>query len=130
MVPSVPTEPGLRGEVRLVVGDGDTAVALRSGDVPVLGTPRLLALCEEASVVALQGRLDEGKTTVGMRVQLDHLAPTAVGGEVRAEAVLEKVEGPRLTFTLSAHDGRGLVGVGRVTRVIVNRERFLEKLED
>jgi predicted thioesterase len=130
MVPTVPTEPGLRGEVRLVVGEGDTAVAARSGDVPVLGTPRLLALCEEASVVALDGRLDDGKTTVGMRIQLDHLAPTAVGGEVRAEAVLEKVEGPRLTFTVSAHDGRGLVGVGRVTRVIVNRERFLEKLRD
>lgn len=129
MVPTVPTEPGLRGEVRLVVSDGDTAVAARSGDVPVLGTPRLLALCEEASVAALQGRLDEGKTTVGMRIQLDHLAPTAVGGEVRAEAVLEKVEGPRLTFTVSAHDGRGLVGVGRVTRVIVNRERFLDKLK-
>ena len=66
---------------------------------------------------------------MGMRVQLDHLAPTAVGVQVRAEAVLEKVEGARLTFTVSARDERGLVGVGRVTRVIVNRERFLEKLE-
>lgn len=128
IVPSVPTEPGLRGEVTLVVSAEDTAIAARSGDVPVLGTPRLVALVEEAAVAALEGELEEGRTTVGMRVQLDHLAPTAVGGEVRAEAVLEKVEGPRLTFTVSAHDGRGLVGVGRVTRVIVSRERFLDKL--
>jgi fluoroacetyl-CoA thioesterase len=63
-------------------------------------------------------------------VQLDHLAPTAVGGTVRADAVLEEIEGPRLTFKVSAHDDRGLIGVGRVTRVIVNRERFLEKVSD
>jgi len=113
-----------------VVGEVDTAIAARSGDVPVLATPRLLALVEEAAVAAVDGHLEPGRTTVGMRVQLDHLAPTAVGSEVRAEAVLEKVEGPRLTFTFSAHDGRGLVGVGRVTRVIVGRERFLEKLRD
>jgi predicted thioesterase len=124
----VSAEPGLRAEVSLHVGDADTAVAARSGDVPVLATPRLLALCEEATVTALAGHLDAGKTTVGMRVQLEHLAPTGVGGTVRAEAVLEEVEGPRLTFKVSAHDDRGLVGVGRVTRVIVNTERFLEKL--
>lgn len=124
----MPTEPGLRGEANLVVTDADTAVALRSGDVPVLATPRLLALCEEASVNALDGHLETTKTTVGMRVQIDHLAPTAVGDAVRAEAILEKVEGARLTFTVSAQDQRGLVGVGRVTRVIVGRDRFLEKL--
>ncbi len=129
MVPTVETEPGLRGEVTLVVGEADTAVSMRSGDVPALATPRLLALCEEATVAALDGKLEPGRTTVGMRVQLDHLAPTAVGVQVRAEAVLEKVEGAKLTFTVSARDERGLVGVGRVTRVIVSRERFLEKLE-
>ena len=127
---AVPTEPGLRAEITLVVTAADTAVAARSGDVPVLATPRLLALCEEATVAAVEGHLEAGKTTVGMRVQLDHLAPTAVGGTVRADAVLEEMEGPRLTFKVSAHDNRGLIGVGRVTRVIVSRERFLEKLAD
>jgi predicted thioesterase len=126
----VPAEPGLRAELTLVVSDGDTAVAARSGDVPVLATPRLLALCEEASVAAVEGHLEPGRTTVGMRVQLEHLAPTAVGGSVRAEAILEEVDGPRLTFKVSAHDKRGLVGVGRVTRVIVSTERFLEKLRE
>jgi predicted thioesterase len=126
----VPTEPGLRAEISLVVSGADTAIAARSGDVPVLATPRLLALFEEASVAAVEGQLEAGKTTVGMRAQLDHLAPTGLGGTVRAEAVLEEIEGPRLTFKVSAHDNRGLIGVGRVTRVIVNRERFLEKVSD
>jgi fluoroacetyl-CoA thioesterase len=116
--------------VTLVVADADTAISARSGDVPVLGTPRLLALCEEATVAAVDGHLEPGRTTVGMRVHLDHLAPTAVGGTVRAEAVLEEVDGARLTFKVSAHDKRGLVGVGRVTRVIVSTDRFLEKLRE
>jgi predicted thioesterase len=62
-----------------------------------------------------------------MRVQLDHLAPTAVGTKVQAEATLEKVEGRRLTFTVSAADERGLVAAGKVTRVVVDVDRFLEK---
>jgi predicted thioesterase len=64
---------------------------------------------------------------VGYRVQLDHLAPTAVGGTVRAEATLEAIEGRRLTFRVSVSDGHGLVAAGRITRVIVERARFLEK---
>jgi predicted thioesterase len=126
----VAPEPGLRAEVTLRVTHADTALAIRSGDVPVLATPRLLALCEEATVAAVAEALEDGKTTVGMRVQLDHVNPTPVGATVRAEAVLEKVEGPRLTFTISAHDDRGLIGIGRVTRVMVGREKFLQRLRD
>ncbi len=111
----------------LEVDAGDTAIAWRSGDVPVLATPRLIALCEEASVEALAGALPEGHTTVGMRVQIDHLAPTAVGHTVTAEATLEKVEGRRLTFTVSAADDRGLVAAGKVTRVMVEVDHFLAK---
>jgi fluoroacetyl-CoA thioesterase len=111
----------------MVVTEADTAIALRSGDVAVLGTPRLLALAEEASMLAVAGRLEPGTTTVGMRVQLDHLQPTKVGTSVVAEATLERCEGRRLTFTVSVTDTRGLVAVGRVTRVVVDVERFLEK---
>jgi predicted thioesterase len=107
--------------------DADTAIALGSGEVPVLGTPRVVALVEEASVKALDGNLDPGTTSVGMRIQLDHVAPTAVGHKVRAEATLERVEGRRLTFAVSMRDERGLVAVGKVTRVLVDVERFLEK---
>jgi predicted thioesterase len=117
----------LAASVAIDVEDGDTAVALRSGEVPVLATPRLIALCEEASLRAIAGQVPEGHTTVGMRVQLDHLAPTAVGTRVTAEARLEKIEGRRLTFSVSASDERGLIAAGKVTRVVVDVEKFLDK---
>jgi len=119
--------PGLTATTTMTVSDADTAVAFRSGDVPVLATPRVVSLAEEASVQAVAGALGEGQTTVGYRVQLDHLAPTAVGGRVDAEATLETVESRRLTFRVSVNDGRGLVAAGRITRVVVERSRFLEK---
>jgi predicted thioesterase len=125
----VNVEVGLRGDASLVVAEADTAVALRSGSVAVLGTPRLVALFEEATVVALFGRIDAGHTTVGMRIQIDHLQPTAVGGKIFAEAVLERIEGRRLTFTVSASDERGLVAAGKVTRVVVDVAKFLTKAE-
>ncbi|QQS24111.1 MAG: thioesterase [Actinomycetota bacterium] len=124
----MPLEVGLRGEARLVVTEADTALALGSGKVPVLGTPRVVALAEEATCAAVDAHLAEGTTTVGMRVQLDHLQPTPVGGEVVAEAVLDKVEGRRLTFTVSVSDARGLVAASKVTRVLVELDRFLDKI--
>ena len=123
----MPLRPGLAAAVELVVSESDTALALRTGDVPVLATPRVVTLAEEASVMAVEGELAEGSTSVGYRVQLDHLAPTAVGGKVRAEAILESIEGRRLTFRVSVNDGHGLVAAGRITRVIVERSRFIDK---
>ncbi|MCC5953664.1 MAG: thioesterase [Acidimicrobiia bacterium] len=123
----MPVTAGLSAAVDLTVGEADTAIALRSGTVPVLATPRVVGLVEEASVKALDGALGPEETTVGMQVQLDHLAPTAVGHDVVAEATVEKVHGRRVAITVSVRDERGLVAVGRVTRVIVNVERFLEK---
>jgi predicted thioesterase len=122
--------PGLTGYAELVVSESDTSSAFGSGDVPVLGTPRLLALVEQASVRALAPSLEPGQTTVGYRVQIDHVAPTPLGQKVRAEAVLEQVEGRRLTFRVSVSDGHGLIGAGRITRVVVERDRFLEKAGD
>lgn len=118
---------GLRGDAKLIVDHADTAAALGSGSVEVLGTPRVVALCEEATCSALVGALEEGSTTVGMRVQIDHLQPTPVGAAVIAEAVLEKIEGRRLTFHVSASDERGLVAAGRVTRVVVDVDNFMNK---
>ncbi len=124
---NVSVEPGVSAEIELTVGEGDTAAAMGSGNVPVLATPRLVAMCEEASVASISGHLAPGETSVGHTVQLDHVAPTGVGGLVRAEATLMKVEGRRLTFNVSAYDGRGLVAVGKITRVVVRTDRFLEK---
>jgi predicted thioesterase len=120
-------QPGLSAALELAVTDEDTAIAAGSGDVPVLSTPRILALCEQACCTAVSSSLDEGTTTVGMRAQLDHVAPVHVGSTVRAEVQLDKVEGRRLGFTVSVSDQCGLVAAGRVTRVIVRRDEFLEK---
>jgi fluoroacetyl-CoA thioesterase len=124
---SVNVSVGLRGDAKLTVTPADTARALGSGSVDVLGTPRLIALCEEAACVAVDHLLDDGLTTVGMRVQLDHLQPTPIGAEVTADAVLERIEGRRLTFTVSASDAGGLVAAGKVTRVVVDVARFMGK---
>jgi predicted thioesterase len=122
---------GLAARVDLVVAEADTASALRSGNVPVLATPRLLALCEEASCQALEGHLAAGYTSVATEVQFDHVVPAAVGARVSAEATLERVEGRRLYFTLSAavrsEDHSLLVGAGRLTRVLVDEAAFLVK---
>lgn len=119
--------PGLSASVSLSVEENDTAIALGSGDVPVLATPRVIALAEQASVEAVVESLPAGTTTVGYKVQLSHMAPTAVGGKVTAEATLESVEGRRLTFRVSVNDERGLIAAGRITRVVVARDRFLER---
>jgi predicted thioesterase len=111
----------------MTVTDADTSIAFRSGAVPVLATPRILALCEEDTMQALDGQLGEDETTVAMQVMIDHVQPTSVGCEVRAEATVEAVKGRRILFTVSAHDDRGLIAAGRVTRVLVNTEHFLEK---
>ena len=117
----------MRGDAKMMVGEADTARALGSGAVDVLGSPRLIALCEEATVNAIDHVLDPGTSTVGMRVQFDHLQPTPVGAEVVAEAFLEKVDGRRLTFTVSAEDSGGLVAAGKITRVLIDVERFMSK---
>ncbi len=123
----MPLRPGLAATIQLTVTDADTAIAFRSGEVPVLATPRIIALVEEAAVAAVHPSLDEGCSTVGVRVQIEHISPTPVGGVVTAEAHLDKVEGRRLIFHVSARDERGLIAAGKVTRVAVEVERFMDK---
>jgi predicted thioesterase len=122
---------GLTAQVELTVSQEDTAQHFRSGDVPVLATPRLIAICEEAALRATDGHLTPSQSSVATRVQFDHLAPVGIGKVVLAEATLVKVEGRRLVFTVSAarleRDGGGLVGAGRLTRVLVNEATFLAK---
>jgi predicted thioesterase len=113
--------------VELTVTDSDTAQALGSGDVPVLGTPRVLALVEAATVVATAQRMRAGMTTVGTRVELDHKAPTPVGRTVVAQAQLAKVDGRRLLFEVTVTDGSTTVAEGRVERVLVDRHKFVER---
>ncbi len=111
----------------MTVARDHTAIAIGSGDVEVLSTPHLVGLVERACVEAIRDSVEAGDTSVGMQVQFEHVAPTPIGGTVRADAVLETVRGRRLAFKVSAHDEHGLVGAGRITRVVVDRERFLER---
>lgn len=125
----MPPASGLAATTTLTVSDADTARSVGSGSVLVLATPRLLALCEEATVAAVAGHLEPGSTTVGIQVRLDHVAASPVGRLVTAEATLEKVAGRKLFFTVSAHDDRGLVAAGKVTRVIVDEASFMARCE-
>jgi predicted thioesterase len=123
----VPLDAGLSGSVTHVVSEADTARAQRTGSVPVLSTPSVVLLAEQATVLAIDSHLPADHTTVGYRVQLDHLAPVPVGESVVAEAVLETIEGRRLTFRVSVKYPAGLVAAGRVTRVVVEEDRFLAR---
>ncbi|MER7444234.1 thioesterase family protein [Micromonospora avicenniae] len=119
--------PGLTARMELTVTDADTAQAVGSGDVPVLGTPRVLALAEAASVAATAASLPPGMTTVGIRIELDHRAATAVGRTVHAQARLAEVDGRRLLFDVRVTDGTETVADGRVERMLVDRRRFVER---
>jgi predicted thioesterase len=127
MVRPVELYPGLTAVVEQVVGESDTSASVGTSDVAMLATPSIILLAEQATWAALQGRLDEGTSAVEHRVEISHLAPTPVGAKVKAEAVLEAVEGRRLVFRISVTDERGLVAAGRFTRVLVSKQQFLER---
>ena len=115
---------GSIGEVSLIVGDGDTAIAYASGDVPVLATPRVLALAEQAAVAAINGLLGEERTTVGIHAELHHVKATSVGGVVTARAELLAVDGRKLTYEFSVGEGDATVAYGTHQRVVVDRDKF------
>jgi len=120
--------------LRFTVGDGDTALALGSGSLSVLATPRLLAWCEAATCAAVAESLAAGETSVGTRVELEHLAATAIGGTVEVTAREVYADGRLRRFTVSAREaGPGgrpgrLLGSGEVTRVVVDAERFMARV--
>lgn len=121
-------EIGLTHTSNLVVADGNTAIALGSGDMPVLATPAMMALMENAAMLAVASELEDGETTVGGHIESSHLRPTSVGTEVAATATLEKIDGRKLYFKIVASQGETIIGEGTHLRFIVNREKFLSKL--
>lgn len=121
---------GQSATLEFAVTDQDTAAALGSGDLAVLATPRLLAWCEAVTCAAIEGSLPPGQTSVGTRVSLQHLGASAVGERLEVTATVEYVDGRLVRFeVVAAHvaDGK-VVGHGEVTRVVVDRERFLDRL--
>ncbi len=119
--------PGLAARVELTVTDADTAQSVGSGDVPVLATPRVLALAEAATVVATSRQIPGGVTTVGTRAEVEHRAPTPVGRLVTATATLAKVDGRKLLFEVEVRDGDAVVAEVRVERMVLDRQRFIAK---
>ena len=119
--------PGLKGETAITVSEDDTAERWGSGLVPVLGTPTLVAIMENAAVQALKGHLASGETSVGGRMDVRHLAPTPVNMGVRARAELCEVEGRRLVFDIEAWDDVEQIGAATHERFIVEKEKFVAK---
>lgn len=107
----------------------DTAIAQGSGQLEVLATPRLVAFMENAAMLTVAQSLGTGETTVGGMISITHLAPSTVGAEVVATAVLDKIEGRKLSFTVSVKEGDKLIGEGTHVRFIVDKERFMAKLQ-
>lgn len=121
----------LTATLTFTVGEDDTAEAVGSGSLPVLGTPRLLAWCEAATCAAIEVALPEGGTSVGTRVALEHLAASPVGQRVEVTASSAYLDGRLHRFTVAARHvgGNGkVVGSGEVTRVVVDAEKFLSRL--
>lgn len=115
-------------ELTFTVSHDDTAMAVGSGSLPVLGTPRLLAWCEAATCAALEPTLREGETSVGTRISLDHLKASPVGAVVEVAASSSYADGRLVRFQVMARHGSTLLATGEVTRVVVDTERFLARL--
>lgn len=118
---------GLVGQAETLVTDSNTAEAIGSGALPVFSTPHMIALMESASMDAIAQCLEDGQGSVGVRIDVAHLAATPMGMTVRAESTLTKVEGRMLSFEVKAWAGDELIGEGTHQRCIVFNGRFMEK---
>ncbi len=122
-------EKGVAAQSRTTVCEANTAAAMGSGDMPVLATPAMVALMENAAMLAVAPGLPEGAATVGAEMNVSHIKPSGLGAEIVASAVVTAVEGRKITFNVGARDAEGMIGEGTHVRFIVDRERFLAKLK-
>lgn len=118
-------ETGMKHTSLLTVTEAQTAAAVGSGDLPVLATPMMMALMENAAMMAVKDHLPEGCTTVGGHIASSHLRPSMVGDVVRAVAEVTKVEGRKIEFRVAAYSGDALLGEGTHLRFVVNRDKFM-----
>lgn len=121
-------EIGLKHTSELTVTEAVTAIQIGSGDMPVLATPAMMALMENAAMLAVADYLPEGCTTVGGHIESSHLKPSKIGDSVSATAEVTKVEGKKISFKVTAYSGEVLLGEGTHLRFIVDRERFMSSL--
>ena len=125
----VELRPGLQGRDEAIVDTTNVAVVMGSGDLDVFATPAMIALMEQAACNAIAETLEEGISTVGAQISVEHLSATPVGMRVWAEATLTAHEGRSYDFTIEAFDEAGLIGRATHKRVAVKSARFLEKAE-
>ena len=121
-------ETGLKYTSEMTVTEDVTAMVIGSGDMPVLATPMMMALMENAAMLAVKDKLPEGQTTVGGHIESSHLKPSKIGDVVRAEAEVTKVDGKKIEFRVSAYCDKTLLGEGTHLRFIVDREKFMSRL--
>ena len=119
---------GLKHTSYLTVTDAVTAIAMGSGDMPVLATPAMMALMENAAMLAIAEALPEGCTSVGGHIESSHLRPSKIGETVTAIAEVTKVDGKKVEFKVAAYSGETLLGEGTHLRFVVDKERFMTKL--
>ena len=119
---------GLKHTSYLTVTDAVTAIAMGSGDMPVLATPAMMALMENAAMLAIAEALPEGCTSVGGHIESSHLRPSKIGETVTAIAEVTKVDGKKVEFKVAAYSGDTLLGEGTHRRFVVDKERFMSKL--
>jgi predicted thioesterase len=112
----------------LVVDEAFTAVKMGSGDMPVLATPAMMALMENAAMLAVADHLPDGCTTVGGHIASSHLKPSKLGETVTATATVTRVEGKKIEFEIKAYCGDVLLGEGSHLRFIVDKEKFMSRL--
>ena len=121
-------EAGIKNEKSIVVTDEVTASKVGSGLLPVYATPSMIALMEGTCAESVQPHLAEGEGTVGVAVDIKHIAATPVGMTVRCESLLKEVNGKKLVFEVNVYDEKGLVGTGIHKRAIINNEAFMARL--
>ena len=121
-------QEGLTHTSQLKVTESVLAISMGSGDLPVLATPAMMALMENAAMLAVAPHLPEGSTTVGGHIAASHVKPTPIGETVTATAIVVKVDGKKIEFEVKAHCGDILLGEGSHLRFIVDREKFMSRL--
>lgn len=119
----------LKGEAITVVNSTNTAISVKSGSLPVFATPMMISLMEEATCNACCALLDEGETTVGIGISVTHDKASGLGSVITAFAVLEEIDGRKLTFSVSAKDETGdTIGQGSIERFVVLKDNFMKRV--
>ena len=123
-------QTGIKGEVKEIVSENNSAAAMKSGELNVYATPSMIALMEQAAYKSVAGELEEGMGTVGTLMNVSHISATPLGPEVTAKTELIEIDRKRLVFHVEAFDERGKIGEGTHERFIIDNRKFQEKTDN